>query len=89
PFSGPFTTDLDIGTVTNSGKQSEREQKKGKGWHMSKVHRFGIQWGWQKHSERWLSAFPALAKQMELLFGFRGAGPQKGHRGREVEGWAG
>lgn len=26
---------------------------------------------------------------MELLFGFRGAGPQKGHRGREVEGWAG
>lgn len=26
---------------------------------------------------------------MELLFGFRGAGPQKGHRRREVEGWAG
>lgn len=27
------------------------------------------------------NAFPALAKQMELLFGFRGAGPRKGHRG--------
>ena len=26
---------------------------------------------------------------MELLFGFRGAGPPKGHHGREVEGWAG
>lgn len=26
---------------------------------------------------------------MELLFGFRGAGPQKGHHRREVEGWAG
>lgn len=35
PFSGPFTTDLDIGCVTNSGRQSERKQKKGKSWHMS------------------------------------------------------
>ena len=26
---------------------------------------------------------------MELLFGFREAGPQKGHCRREVEGWAG
>lgn len=50
PFSGPFTTDLDIGTVTNSDRQSERKKKKGKSWHMSKVHRFGTQLGWQKHN---------------------------------------
>lgn len=38
---------------------------------MSKVHRFGSQFGWQKHNLRWPSAFPARAKQVELLFGFR------------------
>lgn len=50
PSRDHFTTDLDVGTVTNSGRQSERKQKKEKSWHISKVHRFGIQWGWQKHS---------------------------------------
>lgn len=55
---------------------------------MSKVHRFGSQLGWQKHNLRWLSAFPAQAKQVELLFGFRGTGPQKGHH-EWAEGWVG
>lgn len=53
------------------------------------AHRFGIYQGWQRRSERWLSTFPALAEQMVLLSGFRGAGPQKGHRRREAEGRAG
>lgn len=56
---------------------------------MSKVRRFGSQLGWQKHNLRWPSAFPARAKQVELLSGSRGTGPQKGQCEWEVEQWEG
>lgn len=42
-----------------------------------------------RNNLRWSSAFPARAKQAELLFGFRGTGPQRGHGEWEVEQWAG